>query len=319
MIEVCREFCEVFTQLKKKFQMNLDRSHILVEQFVQVWFFSLSQLAKFGCWTIHTWVVTIYWFNVTIQMTSIISIFFNTQSLQIKVLRLDIFYFIKIIFYWTYFANEWNNNCVNSNRWQHVYRWSSFPFSVSWLTQLHRPSLFSFHKLILLSPPDTPRMLPVSDQLTFQTTSSKVWRIVGVQVVMSSVFQIMTRRSCEQLAMRDDGKPMLGAQATSRTQSEWTSMRFSSIQRSPSSFQILTVLSQPPETNRFTFVASPFEFCFPRWSKAASGTADGHQLNALHPIVWAFGIFLYSNVPVSVLQVRTEIDPSELPQAKTRP
>lgn len=186
---------------------------------------------------------------------------------------------------------------------------------------VHRPSLFSFHKLILLSPPDTPRMLPVNDQLTFQTTSSKVLRMVGVQVVMSSVFQMMTRRSCEQLAIRDVGRPILGDHATSRTQSEWTSRRFSSTQRSPSSFQILTVLSHPPDTKRLTCVVIPFdadEFCFPRWSKAASGTADGHQLKALHPIVCAFGIFLKSNIPDSV-QVRTEMDPSELPQARTKP
>lgn len=76
--------------------------------------------------------------------------------------------------------------------------------------QDHKPSLFSFHKLTLLSPPETPKMFPVSDQLTFQTTSSKVFRIVGVHVVpISSVFQIMTRRSCEQLAIRDVGNPKI--------------------------------------------------------------------------------------------------------------
>lgn len=204
----------------------------------------------------------------------------------------------------------------------HIVRWSSLAFSVSWLMHVQRPSLFSFHKLTLLSPPDTPRMLPVNDQLTFQTTSSKVLRIVGVQVVMSSVFQMMTRRSCEQLAIRDVGRPMLGDQPTSRTQSECISSRLSSTHRSPSSFQILTELSQPPDTNRLSWVEDPldaFEFCFPRWSKAASGTADGHQLRALQPIVWALGIFLKSNVPVSVLQVSTEIDPSELPQARIKP
>lgn len=203
----------------------------------------------------------------------------------------------------------------------YIGRWSSLAFSVSWLMHVQRPSLFSFHKLILLSPPETPRMFPVSDQLTFQTTSSNVLRMVGVHVVMSSVFQMMTRRSCEQLAIRDVGRPMLGDQATSRTQSECTSRRLSSTQRSPSSFQILTVLSHPPDTKRLIWEPIPFEadeFCLPRWSKAASGTADGHQLSALQPMVWAFGIFLKSNIPDSV-HVRMEMDPSELPQASTKP
>lgn len=40
---------------------------------------------------------------------------------------------------------------------------------------------------------------------------------------------------------------------------------------------------------------------------------------ALHPMVCAFGIFLHSQVLNSVLQVKMEIDPSELPQASMRP
>lgn len=193
-------------------------------------------------------------------------------------------------------------------------------FLVSSLMQVQSPSLFSRHKLVLLSPPETPKTLPVSDQLTFHTTSSNVFRMVGVHEVISSEFHIITRRSCEQLAIWERGKPMLGAQATSLTQSEWTSSRLSSTHRSPSSFQILTLLSQPPDTKRFIWVPGLLEvFLLALWSNAGSGTVDGHQLTALHPIVCALEIFLYSQVAYSTLQVRMEMDPSELPQATIRP
>ncbi|KAJ8925855.1 hypothetical protein NQ315_009707 [Exocentrus adspersus] len=47
----------------------------------------------------------------------------------------------------------------------------------------------------------TARMFPLSDQLTFQTTSSKVCKTVGFQLVQSLLVQITTLRSCEQLAI----------------------------------------------------------------------------------------------------------------------
>ncbi|KAG5671575.1 hypothetical protein PVAND_001768 [Polypedilum vanderplanki] len=97
---------------------------------------------------------------------------------------------------------------------------TSLAFSASSLIHDQIPSLFSLYKNILLSPPDTPKTLPVNDQLTFHTTSSKVFKIVGVHKAKSSVLQIITRRSCEQLAIRVDGNPIDGAQATSRIQSQ---------------------------------------------------------------------------------------------------
>lgn len=183
--------------------------------------------------------------------------------------------------------------------------------------QIHWFSIFCFHKLTLLSPPETARMSPVMDQLTFQTTSVKVFRIVGDHVTRSSLFHMITRRSWEQLAICDRGSPILGAQATSRTQSECTSKRFSSTQRSPSSFHILIVLSHPPVANRL--IANPRSLFALPVSKVGSNTVDGHQETALHPIIWAFGIFLESHVPFSKLHVRIDTEPSEDPQASTRP
>lgn len=75
--------------------------------------------------------------------------------------------------------------------------------------------MLCFHNETLLSPPDTASMLPEIDQLTCQTTSSKVSRVLGVQLDPSLV-QIMTLRSCEQLAIMVLFEPMDGAQATSR-------------------------------------------------------------------------------------------------------
>ncbi len=97
------------------------------------------------------------------------------------------------------------------------------------LMQTHCPSTVSFHKLTLLSPPDTAKMLPVTDHETCQTTSSKVWSTRWFQLLETpSLVQRMTLRSWEQLAMTVRGSPMEGAQAASRTQSEWPSSLASS-------------------------------------------------------------------------------------------
>lgn len=111
------------------------------------------------------------------------------------------------------------------------------PFATS-LMHSHWPSDPSRQRLTLLSPPETARMLPVRDQLTLQTTSSKVLRIVGVQDTLSSLVQITTLLSWEQLAMVDRLSPREGAQATSRTQSMCISNLFSSTHWSPCSLQI---------------------------------------------------------------------------------
>lgn len=104
--------------------------------------------------------------------------------------------------------------------------------------QTHCPSLFSLHKLTLLSPPDTAKIFPVRDQLTLQTTSSKVCKIVGVQVTLSSLVQITTRLSWEHEAIIERGKPIEGAHETSRIQSVCISSLLSSVHWSASSIHI---------------------------------------------------------------------------------
>lgn len=102
----------------------------------------------------------------------------------------------------------------------------------------HCPSDPSRQRLTLLSPPETARMLPVRDQLTLHTTSSNVLSIVGFQDTLSSLVQITTLLSWEQLAIMDRWSPRDGAQATSRTQSMCISSLFSSTHWSPVSLQI---------------------------------------------------------------------------------
>ena len=97
------------------------------------------------------------------------------------------------------------------------------------LMHTHWPSTVSFHRLTLLSPPETAKMLPVTDQETCQTTSSKVCKTRWFQELeVPSLVQRMTRRSWEQLAITVRDKPIDGAQAASRTQSEWPSSLASS-------------------------------------------------------------------------------------------
>lgn len=182
--------------------------------------------------------------------------------------------------------------------------------------RIHWPSLFSFHSETLLSPPVTARTLPVVDQEMLHTASSNVCSTVDVHCERSELLlQMITWRSCDADAICRRGKPIDGAHATSRTQSECASRRCSSVHRSLSSRQILTRLSHPPLTKRLMDVLREVT----RWSKAASGPCAGHQEIAFTPIVCAFGIFLASQTPYSVLQVNTEMEPSELAHASTSP
>lgn len=103
----------------------------------------------------------------------------------------------------------------SSKRW-FLYSSTSFTFS-------HCPFKFSFHRLTLLSPPLTARILPLKLQLTRHNTASNS-SVVLVHCVglLGSVVQMRTVLSCEAEAMYDLDK-MLGDHATSRTQSVWPS------------------------------------------------------------------------------------------------
>lgn len=107
----------------------------------------------------------------------------------------------------------------------------------------HCPSVPSRQRLTLLSPPDTAKMLPVRDQLTLHTTSSKVFKIVGFQEILSSLVQITTLLSWEQLAIIERWSPKEGAHATSLTQSICISSLFSSTHWSPCSLHIWKVIN----------------------------------------------------------------------------
>jgi hypothetical protein len=76
-----------------------------------------------------------------------------------------------------------------------IYSSMSFTFS-------HWPLRFSFHKLTLLSPPLTARMLPLRLQLTRQSTvsNSSVWLVHWPGLDASEV-QMRTVLSCEAEAM----------------------------------------------------------------------------------------------------------------------
>ena len=89
------------------------------------------------------------------------------------------------------------------------------------LTQSHSPLRFSFHKLTLLSPPLTANTLPLKLQLTLHKTASK-FKTVGFHSLgcAGSLVHILTVLSCAADAMYDFWR-MVGAQATSRTQSVW--------------------------------------------------------------------------------------------------
>lgn len=50
--------------------------------------------------------------------------------------------------------------------------------------QVQTPAEFSFHRVMLLSPPDTASMLPIVDQLTCQTTSLNSCSTFGIQTFL---------------------------------------------------------------------------------------------------------------------------------------
>jgi hypothetical protein len=90
------------------------------------------------------------------------------------------------------------------------------------LTRSQSPFRFSFHRLTLLSPPLTAKTFPLKLQLTRHSTASKFvngfeFHTPGCE---GSDVQMRTVLSCEAEAMYDFCK-MVGAQATSRTQSVW--------------------------------------------------------------------------------------------------
>lgn len=183
-----------------------------------------------------------------------------------------------------------------------------WPFATS-LIHCHAPSGFWDHSEILLSPPETAKIFPFRDQLTFHSTSSNWCKMVEFQLMQSLEVQMTTLRSCEQDAIVCLWMPTEGAQATSLTQSEctcklcwlpWfstlvklTSNLVSSIHWSPSSLHIFTRLSHPPDTNRLTSGCCSFSL------PLKNGVVAGAQLTELHPMAWAFWIFLASQLFVS--------------------
>jgi hypothetical protein len=104
-----------------------------------------------------------------------------------------------------------------------------------------------------------------------------------------------------------------GDQATSRTQSvcPW---RVWSRTHCPlgSSRQILTRLSQPPDTIRLAPSVEPL--C---WLVSSTGNA-GAQLTDVHPVGCACSILRACQLPSPLIDTML-IEPSELPHANTRP
>lgn len=84
----------------------------------------------------------------------------------------------------------------------------------------HDSSTDCFQSSTLWSPVDTASTLPVTDQLTRHTGASKFFISVGIHCPSRSLcFHMNTVLSSEQLAIILNGMPVLGAQATSLTQS----------------------------------------------------------------------------------------------------
>mmetsp|Transcript_35861 Transcript_35861/g.60710 ORF Transcript_35861/g.60710 Transcript_35861/m.60710 type:complete len:326 (+) Transcript_35861:55-1032(+) len=129
------------------------------------------------------------------------------------------------------------------------------PASVTWLTFSHFPERLCFHSVTLWSPQETARRFPVTLQLTRHTGALK-----GVSVNLetshappsSRRVQIKTVWSSEQEATMLAGVEVLGAHATSRTQSSCPAGSGTGdcvqLPSGPCS-QILTELSQDPVAN----------------------------------------------------------------------
>lgn len=94
-------------------------------------------------------------------------------------------------------------------------------YSSTLLTLSHSPFRVSFHSVTLLSPPLTASTFPLRLQLTRQTTVSR-GIILRAHDGPFSYVQIITLLSWDADAMYDFWR-MLGAHATSRTQSVWPS------------------------------------------------------------------------------------------------
>jgi hypothetical protein len=124
--------------------------------------------------------------------------------------------------------------------------------------------------------------------------------------------QITTVPSCDALAMVDFGRPRLGAQATSLTQSVCLDRggKQSSLQFPPVYFHTLMVLSHPAEASFWTAGAiSPTK---------EPGAAAGAQETDMTPTGWAGLIFAFSHAP-STFCVKTEMVPSDDPHARHNP
>jgi hypothetical protein len=143
--------------------------------------------------------------------------------------------------------------------------------------------------------------------------SSKFLRthVLYIQQIHTWV-QITTVPSCDALAMVDFGRPRLGAQATSLTQSVCLDRggKQSSLQFPPVYFHTLMVLSHPAEASFWTGGAiSPTK---------EPGAAAGAQETDVTPTGWAGSIFAFSHAP-STFCVKTEMVPSDDPHARHNP
>lgn len=116
------------------------------------------------------------------------------------------------------------------------------------------------------------------------------------------------------------GSPMLGAQATSRTQSLCSFSTASHSQPGPwlgsvvFGFQIFTRPSQPPDTRRGGATLGAPPLC-----TRAAGLVEGAQLTANTPGVCASNRSTRHSFGDSVRWLSTEMEPSEEPHASMRP
>mmetsp|Transcript_13125 Transcript_13125/g.16453 ORF Transcript_13125/g.16453 Transcript_13125/m.16453 type:complete len:242 (-) Transcript_13125:187-912(-) len=170
------------------------------------------------------------------------------------------------------------------------------PASSIWEIGFHSPSLFkdSVYKVTLLSPLVTAKMFPVDDQLTLQTTSFSLVNSVLSHSWFLFSLQMKTLPSWEQLAMVSYGRPMLGAQATSRTQ-PWCPSSTVGAHLPSLNVHILTVLSHPPVTNRLP---------------------ESHHETELTPNLWAAN---FCSDQLFSLKDNTDTNVSEEAQARQSP
>lgn len=173
------------------------------------------------------------------------------------------------------------------------------------LTHSQTPFKFSFQSVTFPSPQLTASRFPARLHDTLQTTSGNLpvgaGAPEGETIVLDgssaaftqgdegvSFVQINTVLSWDAVAMYDRGKPMLGAQATSRTQSVCPSSVSSSTHDCCSSLypQILTRLSHPALAKRLMALncAGPWPGAEDCGVMREPGRTAGAQDTALHPI-----------------------------------